>query len=97
LRIPQAVRFVDDLYGELTDEVFRRSALGTLLLDVRPDVVVDSVNTAGALAYQDAFRSAPELRRKAARVTVPWLPSSGTSAPSTFRSSSVTPRSRSRG
>jgi NAD(P)-dependent dehydrogenase (short-subunit alcohol dehydrogenase family) len=60
-------RFVDDLYGELTDEVFRRSALGTLLLEVRPEVVVDSVNTAGALAYQDAFHSAAELRRKAAK------------------------------
>lgn len=56
--------FIDDLYGELTEEVFLRSALGTLLLDIRPDVVVDSVNTAGVLAYQDAFRSAGELRRR---------------------------------
>ncbi len=59
-------RLVDDTYGELTDEVFLRSALGNLLLTVRPDVVVDSINTAGALAYQDAFRSAKELREKAA-------------------------------
>lgn len=57
--------FVDDLYGELTDEVFERSALGQLLADIEPDVVVDSINTAGALAYQDAFRSAAELRRDA--------------------------------
>ncbi len=56
---------VDDTYGELTDEVFRRSSLGSLLLSVRPDVVVDSVNTAGALAYQDVFRSAKDLRRTA--------------------------------
>ncbi len=57
--------FIDDLYGELTDEVFRRSYLGRLLADVRPHVVVDSVNTAGALAYQDAFRSAEHLRKQA--------------------------------
>jgi NAD(P)-dependent dehydrogenase (short-subunit alcohol dehydrogenase family) len=58
-------RFIDDLYGELTDGVFERSALGTLLVQTRPEVVVDSVNTAGALAYQDAFRSAGTLRRLA--------------------------------
>jgi hypothetical protein len=62
--------FIDDLIGELTDDVFQRSALGTLLLEVRPDIVVDSVNTAGALAYQDLFRSAGELRRQAAAGTV---------------------------
>jgi NAD(P)-dependent dehydrogenase (short-subunit alcohol dehydrogenase family) len=58
-------RFIDDVYGELTDEVFQRSALGTLLVEVAPSIVVDSVNTAGALAYQDAFRSAANLRRLA--------------------------------
>jgi hypothetical protein len=56
---PEARReFIDDLYDELTDAVFERSALGTLLVEVGPDIVVDSVNTAGALAYQDVFRSA---------------------------------------
>ena len=56
---------VDDLYGELTEEVYRRSALGRLLLDVRPDVVIDSINTAGALAYQNFFNSALALREDA--------------------------------
>ena len=58
-------RMVDDLYGPLTQEVLERSALGSLLARVRPDVIVDCVNTAGALAYQDAFVSAAELRSKA--------------------------------
>lgn len=58
-------QMVDDLYGELTDEVFQRSSLGTLLLDVRPHVIVDCINTAGALAYQNAFASAAELLAKA--------------------------------
>lgn len=56
---------VDDLYGELTDEVFQRSSLGRLLLDVAPTVIVDCINTAGVLAYQNAFASAAELRAKA--------------------------------
>ncbi len=56
---------VDDLYGELTDEVFQRSSLGRLLLDVAPTVIVDCINTAGVLAYQNAFASAAELRTKA--------------------------------
>ncbi|GMR12033.1 MAG: hypothetical protein BMS9Abin29_0220 [Gemmatimonadota bacterium] len=59
-------QLVDDIYGELTDEVFRRSALGTLLLQTRPDVIVDCVNTAGAFAYQNAFLSGTQLRAAAA-------------------------------
>ena len=59
-------QLIDDIYGELTDEVFRRSALGTLLLQTRPDVIVDCVNTAGAFAYQNAFLSGAQLRAAAA-------------------------------
>ena len=58
-------QMVDDLYGELTDEVFHRSSLGTLLMDVRPHVIVDCINTAGALAYQNAFASAADLLARA--------------------------------
>ena len=68
---PDALRaFVDDLYGELTPEVVERSTLGRLLLDVRPDVVVDCVNTAGALAYANVFASVEGLRRAAAEGAV---------------------------
>jgi hypothetical protein len=56
---------VQDMYGELTGDVVERSTMGRLLLDTRPDVIVDCVNTAGALAYQDAFASASELRASA--------------------------------
>lgn len=54
---------VDDIYGELTEEVLHRSTLGALLADVKPDIVIDSVNTAGALAYQNIFVSAARLRQ----------------------------------
>ncbi len=56
---------IDDLYGELNDGVVARSALGALLLRVRPDVVVDCINTATAFAYQNVFRSAESLRHAA--------------------------------
>ncbi len=55
-------QLVDDLYGQLTPEVLERSALGRLILDVAPDVVVDCINTAGALAYRNAFEQAASLR-----------------------------------
>lgn len=58
-------RMVDDLFGPLTQEVLERSAFGSLLGRVRPDVIVDSVNTAGALAYKDVFASAAQLRADA--------------------------------
>src|SRR5688572_13259059 len=57
---------LDDVYGELTDDVLQRSALGALLLRWRPEIVVDSVNTATAFAYQNVFDSAARLRAAAA-------------------------------
>lgn len=56
---------VDDVYAELTQEVIERSALGRLLLDARPDIIIDAINTAGALAYRNAFKAASELREEA--------------------------------
>lgn len=58
-------RFVDDLYEELTDEVFRRSTLGSMLEEIEPDAIVDCINTAGALAYQNVFGSVARLRTRA--------------------------------
>jgi len=57
---------LDDLLGELSDEVVRRSSLGSLLLRRRPDIIVDCVNTATAFAYQNIFESAAGLRAAAA-------------------------------
>lgn len=57
---------LDDIYGELTDEVLQRSALGAMLLRRRPEVVIDCVNTATAFAYQNLFDSAQRLRQQAA-------------------------------
>ncbi|MEJ2503236.1 MAG: short-chain dehydrogenase [Gemmatimonadota bacterium] len=63
---PEArTRLLDDLYGDLTDEVVGRSYFATLLDRHRPELVVDCVNTATAFAYQNVFASASELRRNA--------------------------------
>lgn len=56
---------IDDLFGELTDDVVKRSTLGALLLRHKPDIVIDSINTATAFAYQNIFDAATELRAKA--------------------------------
>ena len=56
---------LDDLLGELTDEVVRRSALGALLDRHRPELVVDCINTATAFAYQNMFASGLALREAA--------------------------------
>jgi NAD(P)-dependent dehydrogenase (short-subunit alcohol dehydrogenase family) len=57
---------LDDLLGELSDDVVKRSALGALLIRRRPAVIVDCVNTATAFAYQNVFDSSAGLRRQAA-------------------------------
>jgi NAD(P)-dependent dehydrogenase (short-subunit alcohol dehydrogenase family) len=58
-------QLLDDLYGELTDDVVRRSYFATLLDRHRPELVVDCVNTATAFAYQNVFASAKGLREQA--------------------------------
>jgi len=42
----------DDLFGQL-DDAYGRSALVQLVEEHEPDVIVDSINTATAIAYQD--------------------------------------------
>src|SRR5688500_8411252 len=62
---------IDDLFGELTDDVVKRSTLGTMLLKWQPDIVVDSVNTATAFAYQNIFDAATAIRAQAMTGSVP--------------------------
>jgi hypothetical protein len=59
-----------DLFGDLTDEVIGRSLVCRLLVEHRPDAVVDSINTATAFAYQDIFHSARDLLARAASGTL---------------------------
>jgi NAD(P)-dependent dehydrogenase (short-subunit alcohol dehydrogenase family) len=61
---------VDDVYGDLTEEVLRRSFLVQVFERFRPDAVVDCVNTATAFAYQDVYRSSREILAASAAGTV---------------------------
>lgn len=45
-------KLYDDLFGRL-DEAYDRSGVAQLVEQHRPDVVVDSINTATAISYQD--------------------------------------------
>ncbi len=53
---------LDDLLGHLREEDFKRNLLYHLLETHRPEIVIDCVNTATAIAYQDLFTSAGKLR-----------------------------------
>ncbi len=58
---------IEDMVEELTGSVLQRSSLYRLMQNYKPQIVVDSVNTATAIAYQDIFSSTrqviKELRR----------------------------------
>lgn len=49
---------IEDILGELDEQRLQQSALYELLTEVRPDVVVDCINTATAIAYQNIYASA---------------------------------------
>ncbi len=52
---------IDDILDELTPQVLKRSSLYHLLLEYKPDIVVDCVNSATAIAYQDIFQVSREV------------------------------------
>ena len=64
---PNNVRqLVDEIFGDLTEDVLARSLLVQLLEKHRPDAVVDCINTATAFAYQDVYGSTKQLLALAA-------------------------------
>ncbi|UCC73673.1 MAG: short-chain dehydrogenase [Gemmatimonadota bacterium] len=55
-------QLLDDIYGMSSRERLQRSFLYQLLAEEKPDIVVDCVNTATAIAYQDVFTSVAQVR-----------------------------------
>ncbi len=55
-------RLLDDIYGPFDRQRLERSFLYQLLVREKPDIVVDCVNTATAIAYQDVFSSVEQVR-----------------------------------
>jgi hypothetical protein len=54
---------IDDIIDDLTDKVLHRSSLYRVIQQYRPDIVVDCVNSATAIAYQDIFSSSRSIVR----------------------------------
>ena len=59
---------VDDTMQELTDQIVQDSYLHRLLVEHRPEIVVDCINTATAFAYQDVFYSVRRVQKVVAQV-----------------------------
>lgn len=56
-------QFLDDLFGEFGPRMLERSYLYGLLRRERPELVIDCVNTATAIAYQDLYATVEDVRR----------------------------------
>ncbi|MBI5473198.1 MAG: short-chain dehydrogenase [Ignavibacteriae bacterium] len=52
---------IEDIVDELTPAVLKRSSLYTLMQHYKPDIVVDCVNSATGIAYQDIFQVSREV------------------------------------
>ena len=55
---------IADTLGELSEEVIKSSTIYNLLTDYRPEVIVDCINSATAIAYQDQFQSSRSLLKE---------------------------------
>ncbi len=55
------ILFLEDVFGELDDDTLHGQALYRLIADTCPDLVIDAINTATALAYQDIYLGSKEV------------------------------------
>lgn len=55
---------ISNIYDDLTEDVLKNSALYSLISETKPDIVIDCINTATAIAYQDIYRSVNLVRRE---------------------------------
>ncbi|MEX2116730.1 MAG: hypothetical protein WEB37_07580, partial [Bacteroidota bacterium] len=56
-------KHIDDLLDELSSDVIERSTIYHVLARYKPDIVVDSINSATAIAYQDLFQASRDVRK----------------------------------
>jgi hypothetical protein len=55
---------INDTLGELSEEIIKSSTIYNLLTDYRPEVIIDCINSATAIAYQDLFQSSRALLKE---------------------------------
>ncbi|MFO7769606.1 MAG: short-chain dehydrogenase [bacterium] len=53
--------FLNDVFGDLDEETLSGQELYRLIERTRPDIIVDCINTATALAYQNVYASSREV------------------------------------
>lgn len=58
---------IEDVIDELTETVLKRSTLYKLLQEFRPEIIVDCINSATAIAYQDIFQAARGVLKEIAQ------------------------------
>jgi hypothetical protein len=63
--------FVADMLDELSEPLLKRSSLYRLIQRYKPDIVVDSINSATAIAYQDLFQVARSVLKELSAVRKP--------------------------
>ncbi|RPI71192.1 MAG: short-chain dehydrogenase [Ignavibacteriales bacterium] len=54
---------MQDIMGELSDESLKNSSIYKLLTQYKPDIIIDCINTATAIAYQDVYTSYRSITR----------------------------------
>ncbi|MBP1690778.1 MAG: hypothetical protein H6Q32_130 [Bacteroidetes bacterium] len=59
---------IEDILDELNGPVLERSTLYNLMQRFKPEIVVDCVNTATAIAYQDIYQSSRRVRQEMQQV-----------------------------
>lgn len=52
-----------DTMEELSDEILHNSAIYNLLHDYKPDIIIDCVNTATGIAYQDVYTTYHRIKK----------------------------------
>jgi len=55
---------ISDIYDNLSDDIMNDSALNDFITTAKPDLVIDCINTATAIAYQDIYNSVNNARRE---------------------------------
>ncbi|HUI30070.1 MAG TPA: hypothetical protein VLX91_07625 [Candidatus Acidoferrales bacterium] len=55
---------INDTLGELSEDILKSSTIYNLLTDYRPEVIIDCINSATAIAYQDLFQSSRTLLKE---------------------------------
>ncbi len=54
---------VGDIFDELDEKIMKSSALYNIILENKPDIIIDCINTATAIAYLDIYTTTQKVKR----------------------------------